>query len=140
MVRRGQREQRQLRKARLQTTEALEAGQGSYQPPDRVQCTLRQWEIPYDDAGTVRLQFLLWRHEGRVVDFVVNVQLLGADGWEVVEYFDCCHGHFHLHAKGGAEPQSILRLDDLADVQRAFVQVDQESRVRARIIRDEGAP
>lgn len=96
--------------------------------------------MPYDDAGTVRLQFLLWRQGGRLVDFVVNVQVIGADGWEIVEYFDCCHGNCHLHVKSDAEPRPILRLDRVDDVQRAFVQVEQEARDRVRIICDEGTP
>lgn len=134
MVRRGQQSQQQVRKAQRRVTESLGTDQGSYQAPDRGECTEKQWEMPCDDANTVRLQFLIWRRAGRLVDFVVNVHVLAADGWEVLEYFDCCHGSYHLHAKSGEEPRTIARLDDVDDVERAFAQVEQEARDRARII------
>jgi hypothetical protein len=112
---------------------------GIYEPPDRRECSLSQWESPYDDANTVRLQFLLWRKAGRLAEFVVNVQVLTSEGWDTVEYFDCCHGHCHLHPKSGEDPRSIMRLDGIDDVQRALVQVEAEAHSRARIMRGEGA-
>lgn len=123
-----------------QANQSVAAGHGSYQPPDRANCPATQWEIPYDDAGTAQLQFLLWRHGRPIVDFVVNVQALGAGGWEIVEYFDCCHGHCHLHARNSEDRQTILRFDGVDDVSRAFVLVDQDARHRARILRNEEAP
>jgi hypothetical protein len=42
------------------------------------------------DAHTIEVQFYLWRRDGRIVDFVVNLQVLTAEGWESVERIDCC--------------------------------------------------
>ncbi|CAN5260506.1 hypothetical protein BH11ACT6_BH11ACT6_20690 [soil metagenome] len=141
MVRRGQREQRELRRARREAEEQIESTQGQYDAREmRPQCGQpRQWESPYDEANTVRLQFFLWRLDGRLADFVINVQVVTSEGWHTVEYFDCCHGHCHLHTQNGDEPRSEVQLDSIDDVQLAFAQVEGEAHARARIIRVEGA-
>lgn len=135
MVRRKQQGQKRLREAQRSLSEILNADRGTYIPPDRGECHEKQWQMPCDDTGAVMLQFVIWRRAGRLVDFVVNVHVLGTAGWEVVEYFDCCHGHCHLHSKSSEGPRTIMRLDNVDDVERAFAQVDQEAHDRARIIR-----
>lgn len=140
VVRRGQQEKKAVRRAQRKVSEQLGSGeQGTYEPPERDDCIPQQWEIAYDDANTVRLQFLLWRKGGRIAEFVVNVQVLASEGWDTVEYFDCCHGHCHLHAKNDTDVRTIMRLDGIDDVERAFRQVEAESDNRARIMRGEGA-
>ena len=69
-----------------------------------------------DDAATMRLQNDIWRDEGRLVDFVFNLQVLGSSAWESAEYIDCCHGHCHHHPQNGTEPQTILSLNTVDDV------------------------
>ncbi|KUI37591.1 hypothetical protein AU195_18255 [Mycobacterium sp. IS-1496] len=138
MTRRGQQAKRELRRAQREVGEQLQSDHGAYEPPPRDDCVLRDWETPYDDANTVRIQFLLWKQGGVLVDFVVNVQELASEGWTTVEHFDCCHGHCHLHPQSGVEPESITRLDEVADVQRAFSAVAHEADERARIIRGKG--
>ena len=90
----------------------------------------------------VWLAWLLARKQFRgkaLVDFVVNVDVLGSEGWETIEYFDCCHGHCHLHTQNSdLEPRPIAQLDSIEDVRHAFAQVEQDARDRARIIREEG--
>ncbi|KIQ15351.1 hypothetical protein RU01_15610 [Rhodococcus sp. MEB064] len=113
---------------------------GSYEPPPREKCRQKQWEQPYDDANSIRLQFILWRRDGRLVEFVVNIQKLTADGWLTIEYFDCCHGHCHLHRDNAQlPPETVERLDDIADVTTAFGKVESQVHDRVRIIRDKGA-
>lgn len=87
----------------------------------------------------MRLQFIVWQRGKALVDFVVNVDVLGSEGWETIEYFDCCHGHCHLHTQNSdLEPRPIAQLDSIEDVRHAFAQVEQDARDRARIIREEG--
>lgn len=137
MVRRSQQDRNEVRKASRDTDAALNSSQGTYRP-DRADCRQRQWDVPYDDANTVRLQFIMWNRGKVLVDFVVNVQVLASEGWDTVEYFDCCHGHSHLHTQNSElDPRSVAQLDTADDVQHAFAQVEREADSRARIIRDE---
>ena len=100
---------------------------------------MRDWDAPYDDSNSVRLQFIVWHRRSTLIDFVVNVQVLTSEGWDTVESFDCCHGHCHLHPQNAdLEPRTIAQLDTVDDVVKAFAQVEQEAHDRARIIRDEG--
>lgn len=92
--------------------------------------------MPYDDANTLRAQFIIWRQGGRLVDFVANIQELTLDGWVSLERFDCCHGHCHHHPLNDElPPLSISRLDTVEDVKRAFVEVERLVDERVRIIR-----
>jgi hypothetical protein len=133
MVRRGQHEQRKLRRARREVAEKLESDEGEYRP-DRRNCLARQWETAGDDSNTVQVQSLIWRRKGRLVDFVLNLQVLTSDGWETVEYVDCCHGSCHHHPMNG-ETRSILRLDVVDDVQNAYGVAQTLIYERLRIIR-----
>lgn len=137
VVRRSGKSKAEVRRAQRQITESLNSTQGLY-CADRMQCDTKEWITPCDDSNTVRMHFLLWRNGSQVVDFVVNVQVLASSGWVTVEYFDCCHGHCHLHPKNGEDPVTIERLDHEGDVRRAFEKVIAEADDRARIIRDEG--
>ena len=138
MVRRGQQKERAVRHARRAATDSLESQQGSYVLPDRDDCALKQWEMPYDEAYSIRVQYLIWRQAGRMADFVVNIQVLTSDGWVTVEYFDCCHGHCHHHHRDETVRATVLRLDDEDDVSRAFQQVEGLLEDRVRIIRNQG--
>jgi hypothetical protein len=136
MVRRVQQGQQKLRKARRELTEKLESDKGEYRPPDRVECRYKVWETTGDDANTVRLQTHTWRRNSKLVDFVINAQVLTADGWETVEYVDCCHGLCHHHPQSATAPrQPIKRLDVVGDVQDAFSAAQELIYDRVRIIR-----
>jgi len=139
--RREQHKKKEVRKAERSVARRLGSPtKGTYEPPNRDECRHKRWEVAYDDANTIRLQFLLWRKDAKLAEFVVNVQVLTSEGWKTVEHFDCCHGHYHLHPKSGRQrARSIMRLDGVDDVQRAYVLVEQEAHERARIIRGEGA-
>ncbi|TLF75797.1 DUF7718 family protein [Nocardia cyriacigeorgica] len=140
MVRRGQQNKRALREASKSAFEQLDSPHGTYAPPDREKCRYRQWDTPVDDLGTVRLQFNIWRANGQIADFVINVQVLTSDGWTSVERVDCCHGHCHLHVDNDDEnARSLYKLDGPADVEHAFSRVQVLADQRARIIRDRGA-
>jgi hypothetical protein len=138
VIRRQQQGQQKLRRAQRQAAKQLDTDQGAYKPPDRDECHDKQWEMAADDANTVRAQFNIWRRSGRLVDFVINIQVLTSEGWEQVEYFDCCHGYCHLHPRNETEPRSIKRLDVVADVQDAYRRVQPIIEERLRIIQGEG--
>ena len=134
MTRRSQQGPKAVRQAQKKVEESLGSDQGQYQRPSREHCTFKQWEMPVDDGYSVRVQTHIWRHEGRLVDFCINLQVFGADGWITVEHIDCCHGYCHHHPLNGSKSRSIHRLDDVADVQRAFKQVETIIEQRIRII------
>jgi hypothetical protein len=137
MSRRNQQGKQQLRRAQRELSVDLESQQGTYQRPDHGRCDEKRWEMPLDDANTIRLQFIRWSQGGRLVDFFVGVQVITPSaGWVNVEYFDCCHGYCHLHTQNGEQVQGIAQLDDVDDVRRAFDQVSRNALDRARIIRD----
>jgi len=137
MTRRGQQDRNALRRARRDADAALESGKGSYEPPERAACHFRQWETPFDDANTVSAQFNVWRDGNRIVDFAIAVRRLSTDGWSTIETIDICHGHCHHHKTPGADPESIMQLDSVDEVQRAFDQANDLIGERMRIIRDE---
>lgn len=137
MTRRNQQGRNALRKARRDTDAALGSEKGAYEPPEREACNAHQWEMPYDDANTISAQFNIWRQGGRIVDFAVAVRRLSAAGWSLVESLDICHGHCHLHRDPDGEPEPVMRLDSVDDVERAFGQVNDLVSERMRIIRDE---
>lgn len=140
MVGRGQRKKQELRRASKVMSEQLESPHGSYELPDENDCTKKEWETAVDDLGTIRLQFILWRQQGRLANFVVNVQRLTSAGWVSVERFDCCHGHCHLHVDNDEhKTRSIHTLDTQDDVKTAFRKVEKAADERARIMRDKGA-
>ena len=60
--------------------EQLQSDQGSYEPPDRGECHPKHWNMAGDDAHTIEVQFYIWRRDGRIVDFVMNLQVLTAEG------------------------------------------------------------
>lgn len=71
-----------------------------------------------------------------MVEFVVNLEIISASGWETVEYFDCCHGYCHLHTVSDeSTPLAVHRLDEVHDVQTAFGEVTELVTERMRIIR-----
>ena len=75
----------------------------------------------YDDVNTVRVQFNTWHRGRQLIDFVILVQRLGANGWEDVERFDCCHGCCHLHRDGRDGNDPLWQLDDEKGRPEAFV-------------------
>lgn len=138
VVRRGQQVRRSLRRADRELNQQLESDQGAYRPPKRSECHQKSWETAWDDAYSVRLQTHTWRDGKRLVDFVINAQVLTADGWVTVEYIDCCHGHCHHHARDGRNVRTIMRLDDVYDVQNAYKKAQAVIYERLRIIRGGG--
>jgi hypothetical protein len=134
MVRRVQQGQQKLRKARREAAEKLESDEGAYRP-DRRNCVARQWETAGDDSNTIRVQNLIWYRKGQLVDFVVNLQVLTSEGWQTVEYADCCHGNCHYHPQSGNATRPILRLDVVGDVQNALRVAQPLIYERLRIIR-----
>lgn len=135
VVRRGQQGQRSLRRAKREIDEQLESDQGAYSKPDRDACRYKSWETTGDDANTVRLQTHTWRDAKYLVDFVINAQVLTADGWTTVEYIDCCHGFCHHHAQDDGDVRTIMRLDTVQDVQNAYGTAQPVIYDRLRIIR-----
>ncbi|MGW5519359.1 DUF7718 family protein [Nocardia africana] len=131
---------RELSKSRKTVSESLESPHGSYEAPNRQTCQSHQWEVGVDDLYTIRLQFNIWRRDGRLVDFTVNVERLSSTGWVSEERFDCCHGHCHVHVDNDEDkPRSIHTLDTVDDVEEAFRKVEEIADERARIMRDKGA-
>lgn len=140
MVRRNQQAKRELNKASKAAAESLDQPDGEYTPPNREDCHYKQWESSVDGLSTIRLQFNIWRQRGQIADFVINVQRLSSAGWVDVERFDCCHGHCHVHLSNAEGTVcSIRTLDDIEDVDKAFVESNFLADDRARTIRDEGA-
>ena len=135
MPRRSQRPHQETRRAHRKAVEKLGSEQGSYEPPDSDECHAYQWEMAGDDAYTIRVQYNIWRRDGRLAKFVVNLQVLAAEGWESVERIDCCHGHCHHHPENGKPAESVMRLDSVDDVERALGVVDGLIMDRVRILR-----
>ena len=129
----GQEQQKKLRKARRDAADQLESSEGAYRP-DRRNCLTRQWETAGDNSNTIRVQNLIWYRKGQLVDFVINLQVLTSEGWETVEYADCCHGSCHHHPQNGAT-RAILQLDVVDDVQNAYRVAQPLIYERLRIIR-----
>lgn len=133
MVRRGQQSRRAVRRAQRAAQKELDKKEGTYRPPPRSECTERPWHDIADDAGTIRVSYWTWRHEGRLVDFVIVVELTDWDSWATVARIDCCWGFCHVHPVGRMdEHEPIHRLDVIDDVEQAFmralVSVDQIAR------------
>ena len=120
MIRRGQHGRREMRRAEREAAKEIESDRGGYRPPDRADCHTKQWITPGDDTYRLRLQTITWRQQGRLMDFVINAQVLTAVEWETVEYVDCCHGHCHLHTRSDEPPRSISPLNSAEDVQGAY--------------------
>ncbi|MFN8054303.1 hypothetical protein [Gordonia sp. (in: high G+C Gram-positive bacteria)] len=137
MSRRGQSKKRELKRTKKSVKKQLDSLHGSY-IPDRAHCRTRQWDTAYDDVNTVRVQFNTWHRGRQLIDFVILVQRLGANGWEDVERFDCCHGCCHLHQDGRDGNDPLWQLDDEKDVPEAFVRACDQAETRARIIRNKG--
>lgn len=135
MTRRGQQGKRDLREARRKAAAQIESERGDYRPPHRDTCRYRGWQQTGDDANTVRLEHHTWRLGKDLVEFVINAQVLTADGWTTVEYVDCCHGSCHHHPQSGKEIRHIKRLDTIADVKEAFSKAQPLIYDRLRIIR-----
>lgn len=92
MVRRAQQGKRALQRARDETERQLGSDKGSYRPPPREVCDPKSWYQTFDDASTVRVSIMLWRQNGRLVDFVILVELSAWNAWTEVSRIDCCHG------------------------------------------------
>lgn len=133
-MRRGQQAKKAERRARRNAEAELTSQQGEYRA-DRAACRVGQpWHQTGDSANTVRLEHHIWRLGGKLADFVINAQVLTADGWVTVEYVDCCHGYCHHHAQNGSE-RAIKRLDTIDDVAAAFSEAQTVIYDRLRIIR-----
>jgi hypothetical protein len=80
----------------------------------------------------------MWRYKGQLVDFVVNLQVVTAEGWESVERIDCCHGHCHHHPENGKPAQHVIQLDSVDDVKRAFSVAEEVIGARVSTLRGQG--
>ncbi|BBZ30695.1 hypothetical protein MMAD_49900 [Mycolicibacterium madagascariense] len=135
MIRREQQGRQELRKAQRTAAAEIASERGSYRPPRRNACRERSWESAADDANTVRLENRTWHLGKHLTEFVINAQVLTAEGWRTIEYVDCCHGSCHHHPQNGADPRHIARLDAIQDVTEAFRLAQDLMYERLRIIR-----
>ena len=139
MVRRAQQGKRALQRARDETERQLGSDKGSYRPPPREVCDPKSWYQTFDDASTVRVSIMLWRQNGRLVDFVILVESSAWNAWTEVSRIDCCHGFCHVHRPGReAEQESLMRLDTIDDVEPAQRLASQTAEQIARTLRDRG--
>lgn len=135
---------KQRRKALKDAQRAVEAElsreRGDYTPPDRSECTEKEWQQSVDDSGDVRVETRIWRHEGRLVDFVLLVQVgnWGDESeWEQVARVDCTGGRCHIHPPEDLEDhQFIHRLDTIDDVEIAYRHANSIVMTVATMIRD----
>ena len=94
--------------------------QGRYKPPPRDKC--EQDQLRYLRASYEPDIKLI----GRLVDFVLSVKYLDReDNWQSYIEIDCKHGHAHVHnyvggKRDGKEPESLLRLNEVSDVNSAL--------------------
>lgn len=135
-MRRGQQAKRELKRARAEVTRAVTNVEGSYEPPAREECVEHRWHDIIDDAGTVRVRIIVWRHAGRLVDFVMLVELSDWQAWAPLSRIDCCHGFCHLHPPDREdEHEPLHRLDCVDDVEDAFRLASRTIETIARTIR-----
>lgn len=132
MPRRGQQKRNQARRARVEAIRQLESEHGRFVPPDRGDCEERDWYY-FDETWTIRIEYRLWRYNGRIADFSVVLKALSADAMEEVERIDCCHGHCHIHQRNEVVA-TLGRIDIIEDVDRAFYVIDRVVEDRIRIL------
>lgn len=141
MVRRGQQAKRELKRAQAEVEKTVSKVEGVYTPPPREDCVEHRWHDLIDDAGTVRVSILIWRHSGRLVDFVMLVELSDWEAWAPLSRIDCCHGFCHLHPPDREdEHEPIQRLDSVDDVETAFRTASGTIETIARTIRGTRGP
>ena len=101
--------------------------QGRYNPPPRDKCEqdqLRYLRPSYE--SDIKLIGIAWKQAGRLVDFVLSVKYLDRENnWQSYIEIDCKHGHAHVHnyvggKRDGKEPESLLRLNEVSDVNSAL--------------------
>ncbi|WP_423138083.1 hypothetical protein [Microbacterium sp. HMH0099] len=135
---------KQRRKALNEARKAMEAElareQGDYRPPDRDDCSSKEWYLSIDDSANLRISIWTWRFEGRLVDFLMLVETgdwAVADAWQEVARIDCSGGRCHLHPPNDMdEHELILRLDSIDDVEKAFGHANTIAVTVAIMIRD----
>lgn len=99
--------------------------QGDYRPPAREKCDGPYERYLYvEDSATLRISVRIWRLDGRMTEFVLLLETGDwgePEDWAKLARIDCAGGSCHEHPIGKpAEHQTLLRLDELADVQRAY--------------------
>lgn len=121
MMRRNQQDGREERRARRAAEQALDdQDHGEYVPPARSECSPKDWYESIDDADTLRIEYRLWRKDGRLVDFAIILLGVDMDGeWVEVARMDCCHGYAHLHHVEG-KTSAVKPLHTADDVPEAF--------------------
>lgn len=129
-----------LKDAQRAVDAQLTREKGDYVPPDRTECVEKEWHQSLDDSGDIRVEIRVWRHEGRMVDFVLLVQIgdWSQDGsWEQVARVDCAGGRCHIHPpESPDEHQLIHRLDTVDDVEIAYRAANSIAMTVAAMIRD----
>ena len=144
MIRRTQQKRSDEKRAQQSLLDGIaEQARGDYRAPDRSECSVKSWYSSLDDADTLRVDYRIWRLSGRLVDFVILLQVAVWDDWENVARVDCCHGHCHLHPPdderiGGGESRSICRLDAVDDAAGAFDAAVEEIESAGRRLRQKG--
>lgn len=115
---------RALQDARRDMDAELARERGDYTPPDREECQQKEWHTAVDDGGTLRISVWIWRHDGRLVDFVMRVETgdwSDPDDWQEVARIDCSGGRCHLHPPDDMNKHELIhRLDSVDDVERAY--------------------
>lgn len=129
-----------LKDAQRQVEAELSRQQGDYIPPDRAECVEKEWHQAVDDSATLRISIRLWRHEGRLVDFVFLIETgdWGApNDWEQLARIDCKGGNCHIHPPDDPEQHQLIhRLDSLDDVEVAYHRANGIATTIATMIRD----
>lgn len=136
MTRRNQQGRRDLKRAQAELEKRINSPEGEYTPPPRDECQPHRWHDLIDDTGTVRVVIFTWRHDGRLVDFVMLVEVTDWNAWAQISRIDCCHGFCHVHPPDREEVQTPLhRLNTVDDVEAAFAQASHTIETIARTIR-----
>lgn len=109
------------------TVNGLEALYGAYRPPSREECEEDPPRyLPQSSHPRIKTVGRTWRQAGRLVDFYLAVQYQNSSGeWLDHMSIDCSHGHAHQHhyvdgERDGNQPDSIMILNTVADVQKAL--------------------
>ncbi len=100
--------------------------QGAYIPPDRNLCeeSTPSYMLPssHEHCKTV---VKTWKQAGRVVDFVIKIQILNNSQWIDHLTIDCKHGYAHAHhyingVRDGNPFTLIHILNDVSDINKAI--------------------
>lgn len=98
--------------------------------PYREGCELDDRVI--DIGGGTRIAHRIWRADGRLTDFAIQVQVdvgdADKDEWYDIIRVDCCHGEVHMHRVYSDDSvYAVLKsIQSQADVQLGFNDADEQ--------------